>query len=162
IARAHHQPHHPAGRAAHPRLAPVRPRGGAGVSVSETRHIRLPRPKPRIPTWLRLPLEWFALPVIIIVIWSAFSAIWPNPRFPAPVAIGEAFGANGLGAAFVGDVLPSLGRLALGIVISIVAGIGLGVLVGSSKWLRELLEPIFEFFRAVPPPMIVPLLVMVL
>ena len=132
------------------------------MSVSETRHIRVPKPTPRIPSWLRLPLEWFSLPIIIIVIWSIFSAIWPNPRFPAPVIIGETFANNWLNEAFFVDILPSRGRLGLGIVISIVVGMGLGVLVGSSKWLRELLEPIFEFFRAVPPPMIVPLLIMVL
>ena len=132
------------------------------MSVSETRHIQLPKPKPRIPSWLRLPLEWFALPVIIVVIWTILSEFWPNPRFPAPAVIGETFAANWLNASFFVDIVPSLGRLGLGIVISIVVGIGLGVLVGTSKWLRELLEPIFEFFRAVPPPMIVPLLILVL
>ncbi|HWL60030.1 MAG TPA: ABC transporter permease [Microbacteriaceae bacterium] len=132
------------------------------MSVSETRHIRLPRPKPRIPAWLRLPLEWFAFPIIIIGIWSLISAFWPDRYFPAPAVIGETFADYWLGEAFVTEILPSLGRLGLGIVISIVVGLALGVLVGSSKWLRELLEPIFEFFRAVPPPMIVPLLIMVL
>jgi len=132
------------------------------MSVSETRHIQLPRPKPRVPGWLRLPLEWFAFPIIIVVIWSLVSAVWPDKYFPAPVVIGETFAQTWLNEAIFTDILPSLGRLGLGIVISIVVGLALGVLVGSSKWLRELLEPIFEFFRAVPPPMIVPLLILVL
>lgn len=132
------------------------------MSVSETRRIPLPKPRPRIPRWLALPLEWFALPILIIAAWSIISAIAPNPRFPAPAEIGVAFDENWVNATFFVDVLPSLGRLALGIVIAIVVGIGAGVLIGSVKWLRELLEPIFEFFRAVPPPMIVPVIVLLL
>jgi ABC-type nitrate/sulfonate/bicarbonate transport system permease component len=132
------------------------------MSVSETRRIRVPKPRPRVPRWLSLPLEWFALPVLIIVIWTAISAVAPNPRFPAPAQIGVAFGDNWINETFFVDVLPSLGRLALGIVIAIVAGVVAGVLIGSVKWLRELLEPIFEFFRAVPPPMIVPVIVLLL
>lgn len=132
------------------------------MSVSETRRIPLPKPKPRIPRWLILPLEWFALPIIIILIWSLLSSFWPNPRFPAPVEIAQSFQTNWLNESFFTDVMPSLGRLALGILIAIVVGIGLGILVGVNKWLRELLEPLFEFFRAVPPPMVVPLLVMLL
>jgi ABC-type nitrate/sulfonate/bicarbonate transport system permease component len=116
----------------------------------------------RLPRWLALPLQWFALPILVIAAWSVISLFWPNTRFPAPVTIGEAFGQNWINETFFSDVLPSLGRLGLGIVIAIVVGIALGMLVGSVKWLRELLEPIFEFFRAVPPPMIVPVLVMVI
>lgn len=132
------------------------------MSVSETRRIKLPQPKPRIPQWISLPLEWFALPVLIVVAWMLISTVAPNPRFPSPVTIADSFRANWLNAAFFTDVLPSLGRLGLGILIAVVVGIGLGVLVGSNKWLRELVEPLFEFFRAVPPPMVVPLLVMLL
>lgn len=132
------------------------------MSVSETRRIRLPRPAHRIPSWLRLPLEWFALPILIVLAWSLISIVAPNPRFPAPAMIGDAFVENWINETFLTDVLPSLGRLGLGILLAIVLGIGVGVLVGSIKWLRELLEPAFEFFRAVPPPMIVPVLVMVL
>jgi len=132
------------------------------MSVSETRLIKLPPKKTRFPKWLRLPLEWFALPILIVAAWTLISTIAPNPRFPAPAQIGQSFATNWLNDTFFSDVLPSLGRLGLSIVLAILIGVGLGVLVGSNRWLRELLEPIFEFFRAIPPPMIVPLLIMVI
>jgi ABC-type nitrate/sulfonate/bicarbonate transport system permease component len=129
------------------------------MSVSETRGIPIPERPSRVPRWLALPLQWFALPLMIVVIWSVLSVFAPNTRFPAPAKIGSAFSTNWLNETFVVDVLPSLGRLGIGVVLAIVVGIGLGVLVGSNKWLREFLEPVFEFFRAVPPPMIVPVIV---
>jgi len=132
------------------------------MSVSETRLIQLPSKKARLPRWLQLPLQWLALPIIIVVAWSVISTITENQRFPPPAVIAQSFADNWLNGAFITDVLPSLARLGLSIVLAIIIGIALGVLVGSNRWLRELLEPIFEFFRAVPPPMIVPLLVMVL
>jgi ABC-type nitrate/sulfonate/bicarbonate transport system permease component len=55
-------------------------------------------------------------------------------------------------------VLPSLSRLARGYAASLVLGIGLGVLVGSSPPLRALLEPVLEFLRAIPPPVLIPLI----
>lgn len=36
----------------------------------------------------------------------------------------------------------------------------LGVLIGSFRRLRALLEPLLEFFRAIPPPVLVPLLML--
>ncbi|MBO9579013.1 MAG: ABC transporter permease subunit, partial [Microbacteriaceae bacterium] len=132
------------------------------MSVSETRLIPVPKRKPRVPRWITGTLEIVALPIIILGIWSVSALIAPNNRFPSIWRIGEAFGKTWLGDAFLVDVLPSLGRLLAGIVIAIVLGIVLGLLVGSIRWLRSFLEPVFEFFRAVPPPMLVPLLAVAL
>lgn len=132
------------------------------MSVSETRHIALPKPRPRMPRWISGLLEWVSLPIIVIALWSLSASIAPNPRFSAPVSIWDAFVTTWLNDTFFVDVVPSLARLGLGIVIAIVAGIAFGILIGSVKWLREFFEPMLEFFRAVPPPMIVPVLVMLL
>src|SRR5690606_28368794 len=40
---------------------------------------------------------------------------------------------------------------------AVVLGIAAGTVIGLVRWLRELLEPIFEFFRAVPPPVLIPI-----
>jgi ABC-type nitrate/sulfonate/bicarbonate transport system permease component len=42
-----------------------------------------------------------------------------------------------------------------------VAGIALGVLVGSSRGLRAALEPVLEFLRAIPPPVLVPIFILI-
>src|SRR5690606_15709390 len=40
----------------------------------------------------------------------------------------------------------------------IVLGIGAGLAIGSSRILGRLSEPVLEFFRAIPPPVLVPIL----
>jgi ABC-type nitrate/sulfonate/bicarbonate transport system permease component len=98
------------------------------------------------------------LPILLLVIWGVWSSISPAPFFPSPLVILEAFVDTWVGPAFFTDVLPSLGRLAIGIVLAVVLGIAAGTLIGLVRWLRELLEPIFEFFRAVPPPVLIPII----
>ncbi|MFI8092159.1 ABC transporter permease [Streptomyces sp. NPDC086080] len=61
---------------------------------------------------------------------------------------------------FVHDVLPSVGRLLAGYVLALVAGITLGVAIGLSRALRAYCEPVLEFFRAIPPPVMVPILML--
>lgn len=64
--------------------------------------------------------------------------------------------------AAVGDVLPSLGRMAAGFGIALVTGIAAGVAVGRSRRAYALCNPVLEFARAVPPPALVPVFVVVL
>lgn len=112
----------------------------------------------RLPRWLDKLLEAIGLPLVLLGLWALSALIAPNRRFPAPWRIAEAFVKTWVGDAFFVDVLPSIGRLLVGLALAIIIGIALGVLVGSLRWLRQLVEPVFEFFRAVPPPMLVPLL----
>lgn len=112
----------------------------------------------RLPRWLDGILETLALPLVLLGLWSLSALISPNRYFPSPWRIGEAFVKTWLNDSLFIDVLPSIGRLLAGLAIAIVLGIALGVLIGSLRWLRQLLEPLFEFFRAIPPPMLVPVL----
>ena len=48
-------------------------------------------------------------------------------------------------------VATSLSRVGLGFSLAAVAGIGLGVLIGASKWAHRGLDPIFQVLRTVPP-----------
>ena len=96
------------------------------------------------------------LPIILLVIWGVWSSISPAVFFPSPLVIFQAFVDTWVGPAFFTDVLPSLGRLAFGILLSIVIGVAAGTVIGLVRWLRELLEPLLEFFRAIPPPVLIP------
>ncbi|MGI5458947.1 ABC transporter permease [Streptomyces sp. CA-249302] len=60
------------------------------------------------------------------------------------------------------DVLPSLGRMAAGFGIAAVGGIAAGVVVGRSRWAYAVCNPVLQFARAVPPPALVPVFVVVL
>ncbi len=116
------------------------------------------RARRRLPLWVNSLLEALELPLVLLAIWALSALLAPSRYFPAPWRIAEAFAKTWLNDSFFVDVVPSIGRLLAGLALAIILGIALGVLVGSVRWLRQLLEPLFEFFRAVPPPMLVPLL----
>jgi ABC-type nitrate/sulfonate/bicarbonate transport system permease component len=127
------------------------------------------------PTARRRPTGWaawapsartvayaIALPVLLVVFWAVSSSIAPVQFFPSPLVIAEAFVQTWIGPAFFDDVLPSLGRLAIAIILSVVIGITAGTVIGLVRWLRELLEPMLEFFRAIPPPVLIPVATLLL
>ncbi len=116
----------------------------------------------RLPRWLDKLLEAVGLPLLLLGLWALSALVSPNRYFPAPWRIAEAFAKTWLGESFFVDVLPSIGRLLVGLALAIAIGIAIGLLIGSVRWLRQLVEPVFEFFRAVPPPMLVPLLAITL
>ncbi|MFE9093466.1 ABC transporter permease [Streptomyces sp. NPDC007264] len=58
-------------------------------------------------------------------------------------------------------ILPSLGRMTAGFAVAAVAGIALGVLLGRSRRAYALCNPVLQFARAVPPPALVPVFVVV-
>lgn len=102
------------------------------------------------------------LPIALLVGWALWATRGSSPFFPAPQTILDAFIATWVGPAFMTDVLPSLARLGLGILGSIAIGIAAGTLIGTVRWMRELLEPLLEFFRAIPPPAMIPIIALIL
>jgi ABC-type nitrate/sulfonate/bicarbonate transport system permease component len=107
------------------------------------------------------------LPVLILVVWDALAkkpdeAVGAEKFYPDPLTVGHAFVDNWIGPAFAEEVLPSLYRLAIGILVSIVIGVAVGTVVGLLPWLRDLTEPVLEFFRAIPPPVLIPIVMLLL
>jgi ABC-type nitrate/sulfonate/bicarbonate transport system permease component len=128
-----------------------------------TSTITVPRPRSRVWASFGQNLAYaIGLPIVLLVIWGIWASASPAAFFPSPLIIFEAFVDTWVGPAFVTDVLPSLGRLALGIVLSVLVGIVAGTLIGLVRWLRDLLEPMLEFFRAIPPPVLIPIVAVLL
>ena len=122
-------------------------------------------PRRRSRAWAKLGESTayaLGLPILLLVIWGVWSSVSSAPFFPSPLVIFDAFVDTWVGPAFFVDVLPSLGRLAIGIVLAVAIGIAAGTLIGLVRWLRELLEPMLEFFRAVPPPVLLPIAVVLM
>ncbi|MEU8421508.1 ABC transporter permease [Micromonospora sp. NPDC048835] len=107
-------------------------------------------------------LHPLALPTLLLVLWGLVATRGTSRFFPDPLTIAEAFRETWVGPAFVEDVLPSLARLGLGVAASVVLGIAAGTLIGLIPWLRELLEPLLEFLRAIPPPVLIPVVMLLL
>ncbi|WP_184079917.1 ABC transporter permease [Nocardiopsis mwathae] len=105
-------------------------------------------------------LELFLLPVLLIALWWAGSASSGNYYMPTPDVIAEKFREVWISERFFVDVLPSVGLLLSGFALAAVVGVALGVALGLSPRARAVGEPVLEFFRAVPPPVLVPLLML--
>ncbi|HKP08893.1 MAG TPA: ABC transporter permease [Microbacterium sp.] len=112
--------------------------------------------------WLKEVAYLLGLPIILLILWTAATASGANFFFPTPAEIVAAFVDTWFSERFFTDVVPSIARLAVGVVLAIVIGVAAGVLIGSVRWLRELTEPVLEFFRALPPPVLIPILMLLI
>ncbi|MEU2423209.1 ABC transporter permease subunit [Streptomyces sp. NPDC007851] len=105
-----------------------------------------------------------------VLCWEAAARARRSVYFPPPLRIvrhardlwfsgpaGHLF----LSSDAVGAILPSLGRMAAGFVVAAVAGVALGITVGRSRRAYALCNPVLQFARAVPPPALVPVFVVV-
>jgi ABC-type nitrate/sulfonate/bicarbonate transport system permease component len=105
-------------------------------------------------------LAVIALPAVLVACWWILSAGSTDFYRPPLRKILVAFADTWFGARIVDDILPSLARLAVGYAVALVIGVGLGVAIGSSPRLRAATEPVLEFLRAIPPPVLVPILIL--
>ncbi|WP_104056394.1 MULTISPECIES: ABC transporter permease [unclassified Arthrobacter] len=103
-----------------------------------------------------------ALPVVLVLVWWVATSGKPNFFVPAPQVLVDTLVNVWLAERILTDVLPSLSRLTVGVLSAIVLGVVLGLVVGLNRTLRSLTEPVFELFRALPPPVLVPVLMLVI
>jgi ABC-type nitrate/sulfonate/bicarbonate transport system permease component len=108
----------------------------------------------------RKALLALAVPVLLVAAWWLATAGAASFFWPPLGQILAAFADTWFSARFVTEVLPSLGRLLAGYLGAVVLGVALGTAIGSSRTLRGLLEPVLEFFRAIPSPVLVPILML--
>jgi ABC-type nitrate/sulfonate/bicarbonate transport system permease component len=103
-------------------------------------------------------VEILALPVLLVLAWWYVSG--GNFYITSPAVIARTFGDVWTTERLMTDALPSVLRLVAGFACAAVLGVALGVLIGSSPRLRAYAEPVLEFFRAIPPPVLVPVLIL--
>jgi len=95
---------------------------------------------------------------VLIALWWILSAHSTSFFWPPLSTIVQTFPQTWTADPILHDVLPSLARLGTGYLIALAAGVALGTAIGSSGTLRALSEPFLEFLRAVPPPVLVPVI----
>lgn len=116
----------------------------------------------RASWWRRLP-ALFAVPVALFIVWWFVSANADSFYFPPLSEILGVFGETWFESGrIVNDAVPSIMRLFIAYGISLVLGVGLGIAIGLSRVLRALTDPVLEFFRAVPPAVLIPVLMLFL
>ncbi|BBH68789.1 nitrate ABC transporter permease [Actinoplanes sp. OR16] len=109
---------------------------------------------------IRKVIYALALPLILFGAWWILSAGSTSFYAPPLSDILTAFANTWTLEALKSDVLPSLLRLFAGYVLAALLGIGLGLAIGLNRRLRYASEPVLEFFRAIPPPVLVPVIML--
>ncbi len=102
-------------------------------------------------------------PLLLLVVWEALSrlGVLDARFFPAPTAIVETFVNLLVSGQLVTDILMTLSRIAVGFVLGAIPGVLLGLLLGSVRSVRLLLEPVFSSLLPIPKVAIYPLLLLI-
>ncbi len=85
-----------------------------------------------------------------------------DPKFPRLSTILVQFQKLWLFSEFGTHVVPSLERILLGFGVAVVVGIGLGLPIGLVRWARVWTMPHIEYWRAMPPPALIPISIVLL
>jgi ABC-type nitrate/sulfonate/bicarbonate transport system permease component len=105
---------------------------------------------------LKVTLE-IAVPLAILGAWQAYTVHLDDAKFPRLSTILVEFRQMWLFSQFGEHVVPSLERIGLGFAIAVVVGIALGIPIGLSRWARLWAMPHIEYWRAMPPPALLPI-----
>ncbi|MES5818155.1 ABC transporter permease subunit [Streptomyces sp. RG80] len=102
----------------------------------------------------------FALPLLLMAVWWFASDGSTNVFWPPLRSILDTFPDVWTTERLKDDVLPSLWRLSAGYALAAAMGVALGTVIGSYRRVRAVCEPVLEFLRAVPPPVLVPVIML--
>ncbi|HWJ10041.1 MAG TPA: ABC transporter permease [Nocardioides sp.] len=119
------------------------------------------------------PRRWVGLAaslVVLLVVWSVVAAadlVEPHYLTPSPLEVSDAFvRANshhrvggGVDRVVRGEenyflwehLVVSLRRIGLGLVLGVAVGVPLGLLMGTVRWVGDLVGPYVDFLRSLPP-----------
>jgi NitT/TauT family transport system permease protein len=105
--------------------------------------------------WINL-LGWLGVPALLLVIWQIAAVRLDKPWIFPPVSKVLAQLAHPLrdhyaSGSLLSNALISLFRVLIGFAVASVVAISLGILMGSVRWFRALLEPTLEIIRPLSP-----------
>jgi ABC-type nitrate/sulfonate/bicarbonate transport system permease component len=103
----------------------------------------------------------FLVPAALFMLWFVTSRDSTSFFFPPLRKILEAFADTWFSERWSADIVPSLLRLGAGFLIALGAALVVGVPLGHSKRARDYAEPALEFFRAIPPTVMIPVLLVI-
>jgi ABC-type nitrate/sulfonate/bicarbonate transport system permease component len=107
-------------------------------------------------------LGWLSRWVVLACgagLWQLLAGWRHSAFFPPPSTIGSAMHRQWFSGPAsrlfltpdaTGNILPSLGRILLGLAIIVVVGVPAGLAIGRSPVLTDYLDPLLQFFRSIP------------
>jgi ABC-type nitrate/sulfonate/bicarbonate transport system permease component len=109
--------------------------------------------------------EGLVIVALILTAWQvwAMTAQPPPVYYPTPSRIATSAWVSWLSVGgLTRDVFPSLERVLAGWVLAAVVGVTLGVAIGLFRRIGHFIDPVIQFMRAVPPPVILPVFLILL
>lgn len=102
--------------------------------------------------------------LVVGALWLLATQAADSIFFPSPADIIPATWTDWLSdaATWETSIIPSIVRLLYGYFLAAVASILLGLVIGRSQFASEFLEPSIHFLRAIPPPALLPLFLIIL
>jgi NitT/TauT family transport system permease protein len=108
------------------------------------------RPLMVLLPWLGIVLVWYAIPYSGLV----------NPSLvPTPLQVADRFVALLWGDRLGLDVIASTQRVVLGVALGITLAVPAGFMLGWYRQVRRFVDPLINFFRALPPIALIPLVI---
>jgi sulfonate transport system permease protein len=115
----------------------------------------------RVPQSSGVPVRGLLPLIVFLTAWQVFGDP-QSTTVPTPDTWLTALRTMYEDGALVPALASTLRTFAIATVIAIVGGVALGVAIGSSPRLARALGPLLEFLRALPPPTLVPVVVLLI
>lgn len=110
-------------------------------------------------------IGWALLPfVILIAVWTALRTTGlVNPALlPSPVEVLETFWTRLTQGELLINILMSVQRVVAGLLLGMLAAVPVGFMIGWYAPVRRFVDPLINFFRALPPIALIPLVIVYL
>lgn len=107
----------------------------------------------RVADWILA----LVLPAILLLAYDLWARGAEDFFFPPLSSIGATFAKDWLFDRVLTDLLPSLARMLAGFALAVAVGVALGAALGFSRTLSTALNPVLQFLRALPPPALIPM-----
>jgi ABC-type nitrate/sulfonate/bicarbonate transport system permease component len=108
------------------------------------------------------PVLEVLVPLLLLGLWAIWSAGSDTFYYPPLTEILEKFNETWLFERVGSDVVPSLLRLTAGYFLAVAVAVLVGIPLGLNATARRAAAPIIEFLRAIPPPALLPLAIVVI
>ena len=112
--------------------------------------------------WRAIPGLLLIAAILVMLEYLVQAGVVRRALLPPPTVIFSVLWDLLASGAFVAPMLGTLGLFASGYLVAVVLGIGLGVMMGTSRFCSDLFEPLVESIRPMPKAALLPVLMLFL
>lgn len=113
-------------------------------------------------TWAHRLVLQLVVPCGLVALWWWTSKDSTSYLYPPLSEVVDSLREDWLFEQVPTDLLPSMGRFAVGYLLAAVVGVVAGTALGLAPRLRRASQPVTEFLRSIPPPMMLPFVIVTL